>query len=65
MVMPGRTRAQIRLKFNREEKINPAKITEHLIRKRKPVGKLTWKRNTENRTQFLTNFSSSYRLGKV
>jgi hypothetical protein len=39
MVMPGRTRAQIRTKFNREERLHPGKITDYLIRKRKPLGK--------------------------
>lgn len=38
MVMPGRTRAHIRAKFNREEKLAPKKITEYLITKRKPLG---------------------------
>ncbi|KAG2211632.1 hypothetical protein INT47_008729 [Mucor saturninus] len=37
MVMPGRTRAQIRSKFNREEKVAPEKITEYLIKKKKPL----------------------------
>lgn len=41
MVMPGRTRAQIRTKFNREEKLAPEKITDHLIKKRKPLGKIS------------------------
>lgn len=37
-MMPGRTRNQIRLKFNREEKLCPEKVTEYLIQKRKPMG---------------------------
>ncbi|CAO3646285.1 unnamed protein product [Mucor hiemalis] len=37
MVMPGRTRSQIRAKFNREERIRPEKITDYLIRKKKPL----------------------------
>ncbi|KAI8141952.1 hypothetical protein BJV82DRAFT_616571 [Fennellomyces sp. T-0311] len=36
-VMPGRTRNQIRLKFNKEERTHPEKIKEYLIRKRKPI----------------------------
>jgi hypothetical protein len=35
----GRTRNQVRQKFNREEKLNPAKVTEYLVKKRKPLGK--------------------------
>ncbi|CEI86529.1 hypothetical protein RMCBS344292_15348 [Rhizopus microsporus] len=35
--MPNRSRAQIRLKFNKEEKLHPEKITEYLITKRKPA----------------------------
>ena len=40
MVMPGRSRNQIRTKFNREERVNADKVTEYLIRKRKPLGEL-------------------------
>ncbi|KAI7905798.1 uncharacterized protein BX663DRAFT_294073 [Cokeromyces recurvatus] len=36
-MMPGRTRGQIRTKFNKEERLNPMKITEYLIKKRKPL----------------------------
>ncbi|GAN01585.1 hypothetical protein MAM1_0009d01019 [Mucor ambiguus] len=36
-MMPGRTRNQIRMKFNREEKLCPEKVTEYLISKRKPM----------------------------
>ncbi|KAI8071003.1 hypothetical protein BC940DRAFT_317394 [Gongronella butleri] len=36
-VMPGRTRSHLRLKFNREERNNPKRITEYLIYKKKPV----------------------------
>ncbi|KAI9272463.1 hypothetical protein BY458DRAFT_586358 [Sporodiniella umbellata] len=34
-MIPGRTRSHIRLKFNREEKLRPEKITDFLIRRRK------------------------------
>ncbi|KAI8375302.1 hypothetical protein EDC96DRAFT_562368 [Choanephora cucurbitarum] len=37
MMMPGRTRSQIRLKYNREERLHPDKVTEYMIRKRKPM----------------------------
>lgn len=37
-MMPGRTRTQIRMKFNREEKLCPEKVTEYMISKRKPMG---------------------------
>ncbi|KAI8992376.1 hypothetical protein BDB01DRAFT_778256 [Pilobolus umbonatus] len=36
-VMPGRLRSQIRSKFTREERVNPGKVTDYMIRKRKPV----------------------------
>ncbi|KAI9310310.1 hypothetical protein BX666DRAFT_1278893 [Dichotomocladium elegans] len=36
-LLPGRTRNQVRLKFNREEKINPDRVKDVLVRKRKPV----------------------------
>ncbi|KAL0092780.1 hypothetical protein J3Q64DRAFT_1230366 [Phycomyces blakesleeanus] len=36
-LLPGRTRSNVRLKFNREERLNPKKITDYLIRKRKPM----------------------------
>ncbi|KAI8991991.1 hypothetical protein BDF20DRAFT_997747 [Mycotypha africana] len=36
-MMPGRTRNQIRSKFNKEERMNPWKVTEYLVRKKKPV----------------------------
>lgn len=36
-MMPGRTRNQIRMKFNREEKLCPEKVTEYMISKRKPM----------------------------
>ncbi|KAL4213349.1 hypothetical protein AB4K20DRAFT_1353008 [Rhizopus microsporus] len=42
--MPNRSRAQIRLKFNKEEKLHPEKITEYLITKRKPAGKYIYKK---------------------
>jgi hypothetical protein len=38
-MMPNRTRTQIRLKFNKEERLNPEKVTEYLITKKKPMGK--------------------------
>lgn len=38
-LLPGRNRIQVRTKFNREERLNPEKINDYLIRKRKPVGK--------------------------
>lgn len=38
-VIPNRTRAQVRMKFNREEKLCPDKVTEYLIHKRKKAGK--------------------------
>ncbi|KAI8370005.1 hypothetical protein BD560DRAFT_397344 [Blakeslea trispora] len=37
MMMPGRTRSQIRLKYNREERLRPNKVTEYMIKKRKPI----------------------------
>lgn len=37
-MMPGRTRNQIRTKFNREERVCPEKVTEYMISKRKPMG---------------------------
>ncbi|KAK4509233.1 mannosyltransferase [Mucor velutinosus] len=36
-MMPGRTRNQIRMKFNREERLCPEKVTEYMISKRKPM----------------------------
>lgn len=39
-MMPGRTRNQVRTKFNREEKVCPEKVTEYMISKRKLMGKL-------------------------
>ena len=39
MVLPGRTRSQVRAKFSREEKLNPEKVSDYLIRKKKPLGK--------------------------
>ncbi|KAL7327663.1 hypothetical protein PS15p_206066 [Mucor circinelloides] len=36
-MMPGRTRNQIRTKFNREERVCPEKVTEYMISKRKPM----------------------------
>ncbi|KAI9469730.1 MAG: hypothetical protein EXX96DRAFT_587227 [Benjaminiella poitrasii] len=36
-VLPGRTRGQVRTKFNREERLNPMKVTDYLIKKRKPL----------------------------
>lgn len=39
-ILRGRSRVQIRMKFNREEKVNPEKVKEHLLRKKKPIGKL-------------------------
>jgi hypothetical protein len=38
--IPNRTRTQVRLKFNREERLYPEKVTEYLISKRKPASKL-------------------------
>jgi hypothetical protein len=38
-MMPGRTRNQVRTKFNREEKVCPEKVTEYMISKRKLMGK--------------------------
>lgn len=37
-LLPGRTRAQIRTKFNREERINPEKIKDYLIGKKQKIG---------------------------
>ncbi|KAI8083413.1 uncharacterized protein B0P05DRAFT_570730 [Gilbertella persicaria] len=37
IMMPGRTRNQIRLKYNREERLHPEKVTEYMISKRKPM----------------------------
>lgn len=39
-MLPGRTRNQVRQKFNREEKLDPARVTDYLVRKRKPLGML-------------------------
>ncbi|ORX55673.1 hypothetical protein DM01DRAFT_1335069 [Hesseltinella vesiculosa] len=36
-VMPARTRSQLRMKFNREERLHPKRITEYLIYKKKPM----------------------------
>ena len=36
-ILPLRTRNQIRLKFNKEEREHPEKIREYLIEKRKPI----------------------------
>ncbi|GAB5590605.1 hypothetical protein Unana1_05505 [Umbelopsis nana] len=36
-LFPDRNRRQIKLKFTREERVAPAKVTEYLIRKSKPV----------------------------
>ncbi|KAG2232053.1 hypothetical protein INT48_009401 [Thamnidium elegans] len=44
MVMPGRTRSQIRSKFSREEKLNPNKVTDYLIRKKKPLDLLKYEK---------------------
>lgn len=38
-LLPGRTRNQVRNKFNREEKKHPERIKEVLYRKRLPMGK--------------------------
>ncbi|KAG0175150.1 Transcription factor TFIIIB component B [Apophysomyces sp. BC1015] len=36
-LLPGRTRNQVRLKFNREERAHPDKVTDYLLRRKKPV----------------------------
>jgi Myb DNA-binding like len=38
-LFPERNRRQIKLKFVKEERVAPNKVTDHLIRKTKPVGK--------------------------
>jgi transcription factor TFIIIB component B'' len=40
-LFPHRNRRQVKLKFSREERVNPDKVTEHIIRKNKPIGRLT------------------------
>lgn len=39
-LFPHRNRRQVKLKFSREERVNPDKVTEYIIRKNKPIGKL-------------------------
>ncbi|KAM3584639.1 hypothetical protein VKS41_003446 [Umbelopsis sp. WA50703] len=36
-LFPHRNRRQVKLKFSREERVNPDKVTEHIIRKNKPI----------------------------
>ncbi|KAF7727124.1 Transcription factor TFIIIB component B [Apophysomyces ossiformis] len=36
-LLPGRTRSQVRMKFNREERAHPEKVTDYLFRRKKPV----------------------------
>ncbi|KAI8880193.1 hypothetical protein K501DRAFT_287025 [Backusella circina FSU 941] len=36
-ILPGRTRNMVRSKFNKEEKVNPQKVTDYLINKRKKM----------------------------
>jgi hypothetical protein len=38
-LFPERNRRQIKLKFVKEERVAPKKVTDYLIRKTKPVGK--------------------------
>jgi hypothetical protein len=39
-IMPGRTRQHIRNKFNKEDKLNPAKISDYLLRRRELPGEM-------------------------
>jgi hypothetical protein len=39
-ILPGRTRNMVRSKFNKEEKVNPSKVTHYMIKKRKTMGKI-------------------------
>ncbi|KAG2180993.1 hypothetical protein INT43_008575 [Umbelopsis isabellina] len=39
-LFPHRNRRQVKLKFSREERVNPDKVTEYIIRKNKPIGRL-------------------------
>ncbi|KAJ2959644.1 hypothetical protein NQZ79_g4961 [Umbelopsis isabellina] len=36
-LFPHRNRRQVKLKFSREERVNPDKVTEYIIRKNKPI----------------------------
>ncbi|KAG2176564.1 hypothetical protein INT44_007227 [Umbelopsis vinacea] len=47
-LFPERNRRQIKLKFVREERVAPSKVTDYLIRKIKPVGKWACKGTFEN-----------------
>jgi hypothetical protein len=45
-MVPNRTRTQVRHKFAKEERTNPKKVTEYMIRKRKPLDLESFKKMT-------------------